>query len=255
MTGAIQRNSKLHTGVLVAVAVTLVAVALPALALLSVVGRVLVLVVVLMAGVVVLVSPPLRRTLLFAEPAPDQVYKGLRIAEDVLVHPAHSYARLMPRMRARVGIDDLAQRALGPLDSVALPEPGTTVRQGEPLFTIRREGRAIRVKAPISGRVIAGNEALCEDPNTANDSPYREGWAVELAATDLDADEAHLAKGRGASRWFREEVDRLVAIVTTAEARGQVLADGGVVAPALHQEIDDETWARLEREIFGAEEQ
>jgi hypothetical protein len=133
---------------------------------------------------------------------------------------------------------------------VDLPAVGQHVRAGDPLFRLHHRGRAVCGRAPVTGTVVAVNEALRGEPRRINASPFTDGWTVRLAADDLRRERHGLRRGLEAREVFRREVDRLLRVVAAAEGV-PVLADGGEVAEALHQHIDDETWARLRRDVFA----
>ena len=80
----------------------------------------------------------------------------------------------------RVGITDFAQDALGDIVLVTLPEPGTTVRVGEPLGELDSTKATEEIYAPLSGTVTARNDALADHPELLNEDPYGEGWLVEI---------------------------------------------------------------------------
>ena len=96
---------------------------------------------------------------------------------------------------ATVGIDDYAQAALGELVYVELPTVGASFEKGQDMAVVESYKTASDVYAPISGEVIAVNEALADTPQMVNDSPYDKGWLVKLKIADtaeldtlLDAD-------------------------------------------------------------------
>lgn len=79
-----------------------------------------------------------------------------------------------------VGIDDYAQDALGELVFVELPDVGANFDKGADMAVVESFKTASDVFAPISGEVVAVNEALNDTPQTVNDSPYEDGWLVKL---------------------------------------------------------------------------
>jgi len=187
----------------------------------------------------------------WVEIAEDDVllYKGLRLPAGVALTTAHVWTRV-EGSGASVGLDDLAQAAIGPLDQVELPAIGTNIPAGDPLFAVRRGRRAIVARAPLGGRVVAVNGALRAEPSRLNRSPFDDGWAVRLEAPEIRRQARRLLRGAAARDWFREEVDRLLLGVTATEPVA-VLPDGGVVSGDLHRFVDDATWARLEASFFG----
>lgn len=76
----------------------------------------------------------------------------------------------------RVGITDFAQRELGDIVFVELPEIGKELRRGDTLGTIESVKAVSEIYAPVSGKVVAANDALTDKPETVNDDPHGEGW-------------------------------------------------------------------------------
>lgn len=84
----------------------------------------------------------------------------------------------------RVGITDFAQDSLGDIVFVQLPEPGTEVQAGDSLGEVESTKSVSEIYAPVSGRVVARNEALDADPAVVNSDPYGAGWLVEIEPAD-----------------------------------------------------------------------
>jgi glycine cleavage system H protein len=177
-------------------------------------------------------------------------YKGLRLPTDVALSPAHVWARV-DGDEATLGIDDLAQSALGPVDQVELPSVGDEVERGWPLFAIRRGDRALVARAPVNGRVAAVNAALRAAPQRVNESPFGTGWAVRVEGEGMRQQRRELIRGLSARDWFRQEVDRLILTMAARDA-APTLPDGGLVAGDLYQHVDDALWPRLEASFFGS---
>lgn len=83
-----------------------------------------------------------------------------------------------------VGITDYAQGELGDVVFVELPAPGDAFEKMEVFGTIEAVKAVSDLFSPISGEVIAINEALEEDPALVNSDPYGEGWMIRLRLTD-----------------------------------------------------------------------
>jgi glycine cleavage system H protein len=100
----------------------------------------------------------------------------------------------------RVGITAYAQDALGDIVFVQLPEPGTAVEAGQPCGEIESTKSVSDVYAPVSGTVVARNEALDSSPELVNSDPYGEGWMLEVEPADpVAVDELMDAEGYGSS--------------------------------------------------------
>lgn len=92
--------------------------------------------------------------------------------------------------RARVGITDYAQDALGDVVFVSLPAPGTAVAASTACGEVESTKSVSDIYAPVSGEVVEVNRALEEAPERVNRDPYGEGWilVIEMAdPTELDA--------------------------------------------------------------------
>lgn len=89
-----------------------------------------------------------------------------------------------------VGITDFAQKQLGELVYVELPEVDREIQQGEEAAVIESVKAAGEVKSPISGTIAAVNESLADSPEKINDDPAGDGWVYKIRPTDatqLDA--------------------------------------------------------------------
>jgi glycine cleavage system H protein len=85
---------------------------------------------------------------------------------------------------ARVGITSYAQEALGDIVFVSLPELGAKLSAGQPLGEVESTKSVSDVYLPVSGTVIARNDALDATPELINADPYGEGWIVEVEMSD-----------------------------------------------------------------------
>ena len=86
----------------------------------------------------------------------------------------------------RFGITDYAQEALGDIVYVSLPDVGAEVTLGQPCGEVESTKSVSDVYAPVSGVVVARNEALVGSPELLNTDPYGEGWMVEVQPSDAD---------------------------------------------------------------------
>ena len=107
--------------------------------------------------------------------------------EDLRYTAEHEWVSPVPggdSSGVRVGITDFAQDSLGDIVFVQLPEPGTEVQAGDSLGEVESTKSVSEIYAPVSGRVVARNEALDADPAVVNSDPYSAGWLVEIEPSD-----------------------------------------------------------------------
>ncbi|MDQ1359314.1 MAG: glycine cleavage system protein [Acidimicrobiaceae bacterium] len=86
--------------------------------------------------------------------------------------------------RARVGITDYAQDALGDVVFVQLPERGTTVSAGDSFSEVESTKSVSDVYAPVNGSVTEVNNDLVDAPQRINEDPYGAGWICEIEMND-----------------------------------------------------------------------
>jgi glycine cleavage system H protein len=85
--------------------------------------------------------------------------------------------------QGRVGITDYAQKQLGDVVYIELPDVGRTVSQGEALGTIESVKAVSEIFAPVSGEVVEVNAALKDSPETVNSDPHG-AWMVAIRLAD-----------------------------------------------------------------------
>ena len=106
------------------------------------------------------------------------------IPGDLRFLASHEWARLEDDGNVRVGISDHAQALLGDLVYVELPEIGDEVEKESNCAVVESVKAASDVYAPVSGEVVAVNEALADAPEQVNESPYEDGWLFVIAPID-----------------------------------------------------------------------
>lgn len=97
---------------------------------------------------------------------------------------SHEWARVESDGTVTVGISDHAQGALGDLVFVDTPEAGRTVTKGAAAAVVESVKAASDVYSPVSGEIIAANEALSATPELVNSDPYGKGWLFKVKPSD-----------------------------------------------------------------------
>lgn len=84
-----------------------------------------------------------------------------------------------------IGITDHAQALLGDLVYVETPEVSTEMTSGQEAGVVESVKAASDIYCPLSGEIVATNEALSSNPELINTDPYGEGWIFRVQATDV----------------------------------------------------------------------
>ena len=85
--------------------------------------------------------------------------------------------------QGHVGITDYAQKQLGDVVYVELPDVGRTVTRGEAIGTIESVKAVSEIFAPVSGEIVSVNAALKDTPETINSDPYGT-WMMTIRLSD-----------------------------------------------------------------------
>ncbi|MCB1684452.1 MAG: glycine cleavage system protein GcvH [Pseudomonadales bacterium] len=98
---------------------------------------------------------------------------------------SHEWARLEDDGTVTIGISDHAQEALGDIVYVELPEVGQQISVQSEAGVVESVKAASDIYAPITGTVVAINEALEDTPEMVNQDPYGDGWFFRMEPDDV----------------------------------------------------------------------
>jgi glycine cleavage system H protein len=79
-----------------------------------------------------------------------------------------------------IGITDYAQKELGDVVFVELPQVGTQLEAGDELGSIESVKAVSELFSPVTGEVIEVNETLADKPELVNTDPYGDGWMIRI---------------------------------------------------------------------------
>ena len=192
------------------------------------------------------VQPVIREVPSHVVPA---MVSGFQVPENVRYHAGHTWALSESRELVRVGMDDFASKLVGKIESIALPQRGRWVRQGQKIWTIFRDGKSVDMVSPIEGTVSDVNEAVVKDPSLALRDPFGEGWIATVQAPDSKVNFRNLLGGALARMWTEDSALRLRKRMPVAMAAA-LAQDGGVAVDDITAHLPNEDWAVLTKEFF-----
>lgn len=102
------------------------------------------------------------------------------IPTDLKYLESHEWARAEADGTVTVGISDHAQSALGDLVFVEVPDVGRSLTKGAAAAVVESVKAASDVYSPVSGEVVATNNALNGSPELVNQDPYGQGWLFKV---------------------------------------------------------------------------
>ena len=96
--------------------------------------------------------------------------------------------------KVKIGITDYAQDQLGDIVFVEMPEVGATFKKGAEFGTVESVKAVSELYIPIAGEVVAVNAALEDAPEFINNSPYTDGWMIQVKPDDPSEIESLMTK-------------------------------------------------------------
>ena len=106
----------------------------------------------------------------------------MKVAKDLFYSKDHEWVKVDGEV-ASIGISDFAQEHLGDIVYVELPEVGDELAKEDAFSAVESVKAAADVYIPVSGKVVAVNEALIDDPALINVDPY-ENWIIKVELSD-----------------------------------------------------------------------
>ncbi len=103
--------------------------------------------------------------------------------EELRYFKEHDWVRVAGD-EATFGITWWAQDALGDMVYASLPDAGAAVTAGQPYGELESVKSVAEIFAPVSGEVVAANDALVADPALVNADPYGDGWLIRVRLSD-----------------------------------------------------------------------
>lgn len=110
----------------------------------------------------------------------------MNVPDELRYSADHEWVRLEGD-RARLGITDYAQDALGDVVFVQVPELGAEVAAGATISEVESTKSVSDIYAPVAGTIVEVNQDLDANPERLNGDPYGEGWICTIQVSDADA--------------------------------------------------------------------
>jgi glycine cleavage system H protein len=108
--------------------------------------------------------------------------------EDNRYAKSHEYVHVEGNT-GTIGITDYAQKELGDVVFVELPQVGSQLEVGDELGSIESVKAVSELFSPVTGEVVEVNEALAEKPELVNTDPYGDGWMVKIRLGAADEED------------------------------------------------------------------
>ncbi len=169
-------------------------------------------------------------------------------SQGLFFHQGHSWAKPEDGNILKVGMDDFAQKMLGRIDSIKLPQVGTELSQGEKGWSVQVGSKLIDMLSPVDGKIVAVNEALLKSPGVINSDPYGQSWLIKVHSPRASSNLKNLLTGDLARKWMDGVRDSLLA--RGNYSLGALSQDGGVPVDGIARNMDPENWDTVVKDFF-----
>ncbi len=133
---------------------------------------------------------------------------GYEIPYELLYTKEHEWVKKLTEERAVVGVTDYAAKTLSDVVYVSLPQVGGELKQMTVMGSVESIKAVSDVYSPLSGKVLKVNDELSMKPELVNQSPYDEGWLIEVSPTDFSGESKNLMNAEDYASFVRELITK-----------------------------------------------
>ncbi len=184
--------------------------------------------------------------------------KIFRIPQGIYFNRNHTWTHLGESGEAKVGLDDFLQHVIGSVKLTNLKNPGDAINKGELLTEINQNGKLLKVYSPISGKVLAINSSLHENPGILNTDPYEQGWIYQIKPSNWVKETNSYYLADQATSWINKEFVRFKDFLSggamrkfSSEPSMVLLQDGGEIRENVLSELPVEVWEEFQEEFLN----
>jgi glycine cleavage system H protein len=183
----------------------------------------------------------------------------LKIPQGVFHSRFHTWTHLDESGVARVGMDDFLQHITGDVTFTGLKQPDEIINKGELMTQIDQDGKCLKVYSPISGKILASNTSLNENPEIFKEDPYKKAWIYEIKPVDWTNETNSYLLAEDATNWAARELTRFKDFLTggamgehAADPSMVLLQDGGEIREKILSELPGEVWMNFQEQFLSA---
>ncbi|MBE0650436.1 MAG: hypothetical protein IH595_06315 [Bacteroidales bacterium] len=181
----------------------------------------------------------------------------LRIPQGLFYSKNHAWTYLEKSGRAKVGLDDLLLKIVGPVKIACVRNEGEVIKKGDLLAEVDQQGKSLKIYSPISGMILDANPMLTENPDILNEDPYGKGWIYDIKPTEWIGETKSYFVAKEATSWFTKELERLKDFLAVSMKRNAVepslvvLQEGGELRMHPLSELQNDIWQDFQNEFLN----
>lgn len=131
------------------------------------------------------------------------------IKTDLLYDPENYFWIKPEGNKARIGMSPLVEETSGSFVAIRFEKIGESLKKGESFGSAEAEKHVGHMIIPVSGKLLAINQKVLENPRLINTDPYNDGWLIEVELTNFEAEFDGLIAGEeNIKTWFEAEIKK-----------------------------------------------
>jgi glycine cleavage system H protein len=181
----------------------------------------------------------------------------LRIPKGIFFTKAHTWAYLERSGNAKVGLDDFLLHITGEIKFSNLKHKGDFIVKGELMAQIDQNGKVLSINSPVSGKIMAANTAILDNPLIVNEDPYEKGWIYLIQPVEWVEETSTYYLSENAVSWTKREMERFKDFMAettrkySPESGMLILQDGGELCDKPLSELPCEVWHDFQKSFLN----
>lgn len=187
--------------------------------------------------------------------------KSIILPGGILFDKTHTWAFMEQNGLVKIGVDDFMRHVTGSISRIRMKMEGESVKKGEEIFSIVKNGRQLNLYSPVSGTIMKRNSQLENDAASINNSPYSEGWIYMIQPLNWSRESPLLMMADRHRQFISEELTRLRDFLSGVFAGRQpelaavVLQDGGALIDGPLEDMSPEVWEEFQSKFIDPSRQ
>jgi len=178
----------------------------------------------------------------------DKSKHAINVPAGVFISPAHTWISLQPNGIVQVGIDDFAQKILGPIEDIDLPDTHRKIEKGDPLFSIKKGSLSMTFPSPVTGMIVTSNFELGSRIAYLRMKPFELGWICTIEPANLPKELQQMIIGADSVIWYQNEIEKYSEKLTQFTSGDP----GRESAEEEKKRMEDAAWQAFEQIFLGS---
>ncbi len=178
---------------------------------------------------------------------------SIQSPKGIMYDTTHTWAFMENDGMVKVGVDDFLHHIFGKIDQVKIHSTGKAFKKGESLTTFIHKGKQISIQSPVSGKIIAVNEAFStKNPDVTSN------WLYKIEPTNWKRESSFLLMVDSYTEWMKSEFNRFREFLNTTMHQHSpqhayiALQDGGELQEGLMTGLEPAVWEDFQQQFLKA---